>query len=316
MRMKLYFVVPSSKKIWGSTFLRGFQLYETAEKHLSKKYDTQILRMPLREGRGLRWRTSTLAQIIWAQKCPRDAIYFVTKQCIANLYPYAAEVLQRRAAGVLFDYVDSDMSKVSMRGADIHLCASYAHFLSCYVPQGEMKEAHFEILHHNYDSRLTMITNRAKNQLRTIYWGATENLYLPAALQGKVSVLESKVSESTSALSALQNYNMHYAIRPRRAVSTYTFKPFTKGANAAACGANIIVDRDATDAQYFLGGDYPYFVNSDDDEDIIAKITEARYEFGGDNWMMAERRMEGVKLQLSPERISAKLDKIISRFTS
>jgi hypothetical protein len=89
------------------------------------------------------------------------------------------------------------------------------------------------------------------------------------------------------------------------------FKPLTKAANAAACGANIIINRDAHDAVDLLGTDYPYLVDAGDDDNIVKVFEHAREGVDGPNWVKARSAMDDLAAQLSPESTARQLRLIL-----
>ena len=107
--IQLIFLLPDIADPWGSTMMRGHQLCEIAQHHLAEKFDCKIMRMPLSSKRQSKRNFKAAQQMAWMARCPRDAIYFVTKQCVERLNPTAAEILRWRARAVLFDYVDTDI---------------------------------------------------------------------------------------------------------------------------------------------------------------------------------------------------------------
>ena len=314
--IKLCFLIPDTDKPWGSSLMRGNQLCEIARRHLGNRFDCATMKMPLLGlGQPLR-SVNSVRQIAWMAACPLDAIYFVTKQCIEELNPISAEILKRRAQGVLFDYVDSNMAKVPMRDADIHLCASQAQYDYMTRKQRRVSPASVALLPHGYDCRVKRCAP-ATGAVQAIYWGALKNTHIPPAIAREIFVIDGEVAPSAKILDELSQYRVHYGVRiaSSGAGKKIIFKPLTKAANAAACGANIIINRDAHDAVDLLGADYPYLVDATNDENIIEVFEHAKLGVDGSDWVKARGAMDALAAQLSPESIARQLALILRPLT-
>ena len=309
MKATVYFVVPSSGEIWGSTFLRGLQMCEVAKRHVGEDYDFQIIGMPMLRNRALGLANIPM-QYLWAATRPSGAIYIVMKQCIEGLSSTAAEMLQSRARGVIFDYVDADMSRILMRGADIHLCASYAQY--SYISE-RLNNNGVQLMLHNYDARFEVLPAKTAGTLGTVYLGAIRNTYIPPNLREKVDIFEgSSYEDMNIQIDSIGGYNFHYCVRPPTVTRNQViFKPFTKGATAAVCGANVLVNKETHDAVQLLGDDYPYLVDTLDDVLITEKFAAAEAGVGGADWQRAISVMAELAFQLSPEQAALKLHKIL-----
>jgi hypothetical protein len=210
--IKLCFLIPDTDKPWGSSLMRGNQLCEIARRHLGNRFDCATMKMPLLGlGQPLR-SVNSVRQIAWMAACPLDAIYFVTKQCIEELNPISAEILKRRAQGVLFDYVDSNMAKVPMRDADIHLCASQAQYDYMTRKQRRVSPASVALLPHGYDCRVKRCAP-ATGAVQAIYWGALKNTHIPPAIAREIFVIDGEVAPSAKILDELSQYRLHYGVR-------------------------------------------------------------------------------------------------------
>ena len=117
---------------------------------------------------------------------------------------------------------------------------------------------------------------------------------------------------SADIMHTLSKYRLHYGVRTTSMDSEkIIFKPLTKAANAAACGANIIINRDAHDAVDLLGEDYPYLVDANDDENIVKAFEHARDGVDGRDWVKARSAMNDLATQLSPQSIARQLGLIL-----
>lgn len=302
-RPQVFFLYRKSRANRGSTFLRGHQLCEVAQRHLGTRFNFAMMPMPGETRLGL--------QALWAATRPRGAIYLLTKNCVQTLSPRAAAILQRRARGVVFDYVDADMDRVPMQGADIHLASSLAQFddLKTRATSGTAA-----LLLHGYDARLDPPRAAPADHLRMVYVGAPELAHVPPSLRNSLTMLRAETLDDMPAvLRQIHGFNLHYAIRPTATTKgTAIFKPFTKGATAAACGANILVTRATHDAQALLGADYPYLVDTSDDNDILTRMIEAKAGFGGADWQRAQAVMADLANRVSPAATAQQLGAILT----
>ena len=67
--------------------------------------------------------------------------------------------------------------------------------------------------------------------------------------------------------------NMHYGVREIDAkAGRHTFRPCTKGFNAAAVGANVLVSAQAHDAVEWRGADHPFLIADCKADTIAAAI--------------------------------------------
>ena len=82
----------------------------------------------------------------------------------------------------------------------------------------------------------------------------------------------------------------------------FLYKPNCKVSTAAACAANLITTRDES-AVELLGPDYPYYVASAEEADVLAGIEKARATFGGPEWQAGLETMRAVREQTSIDRV-------------
>lgn len=315
LTMELFFLTPDTKNPWGSSLMRGIQLCEIAQNHLADDFACATMKIPFPGKRHPKRSLKIAQQIAWSAKCPRDAIYFVPKQCIERMHPIAAEMLHRRARGVVYDYVDADMASVPMHGADIHLCASHAQYRYMIREQPHGPSACVALLPHGYDSRLERCAPTA-GAAHAVYWGALENTHIPSALADDIFLISGAADLSANTIHTLSPYRLHYGVRAASIhIGESIFKPLTKAANAAACGANIIINRDAHDVVDLLGANYPYLVDAHDDDNIVKVFEHARDGVDGHDWVKARSAMDDLAAQLSPESIARQLGLILRPLT-
>ncbi len=313
MKPEVVFVVPGSGQLWSSTFLRGVQLCEISRARLGNRYSFRLERMPVRRPLNI----TRIAQRLWANTRMPGSIYFITKQCVECLDPVAAKILQHRARAVLFDYVDTDMATVSMRGADVHLCASFAQYEYLAQRKGINLEGSVEFLLHGFDTRFEVASPHGGEKLTAVYIGASENVFIPKQLRSKVVMLEASTpQEMTAVFSQTGKYNFHYCVRPPTfSENRIVFKPFTKGFTAAVCGANVIVNREVHDAEALLDIDYPYFVDALDSAEIIEVFGSAEAGVGSPEWQRARKTMNELIEKSSPDAVADSFDRILIPLT-
>ena len=100
-------------------------------------------------------------------------------------------------------------------------------------------------------------------------------------------------------MDALDRYNLHWIVRRRHYFDGA--KPFLKRFVAARCGAVVMVARDDGDAAYYLGDDYPFYVQSLDPTALEADWLRVASAFGGLDWRMASAIMRQVAARSTDE---------------
>jgi len=110
----------------------------------------------------------------------------------------------------------------------------------------------------------------------------------------------------------LATANMHYAVREMSPPDERSaFKPFTKGFTAAACGAHILVNRQADDAEDFLGADYPFLIEDCSKDAIAGAMDLARSMVGTPKWTESLSVMEDVRASVEPRNIMTQLEAVL-----
>ena len=111
---------------------------------------------------------------------------------------------------------------------------------------------------------------------------------------------------------------MHYAVRgptARPAVENRIAKPFTKGFNAAAVGANVLVNRQVDDAEFYLGNDYPFLINGLDQNSLREGVEKAQDLYRSPDWQRGLDIMKDVRERCSARAIAQELDDVLSTFS-
>jgi len=160
----------------------------------------------------------------------------------------------------------------------------------------------------------------SNNQFVCGYVGQPENLYIPDDLSGEVEILYVKhPTEFGKRIGKIRSWSLHYTARPVQQNSDSllrAFKPFTKGAIAAACGANVLVQRETDDAVELLGEDYPYLVDGMSGAAISETFQRAKDDFGGKTWLEAIERMRQLDVAVSSKALAVRMREILDRVSN
>lgn len=156
------------------------------------------------------------------------------------------------------------------------------------------------IIHHQWDPRYA--PNRLDGSaIRIAYVGLARSLRLWGKLPG-IDCFDDDYFRRAL------DYNCHLSVREPG--PEFLYKPNCKVSTAAACGANLITTRDES-AVELLGEDYPYYVASAAEADVIAGIEKARATFGGPEWLSGLETMRAVRERTSIDRV---IDDYLSYF--
>lgn len=298
MKPDVYFLYAGGHKDRGSVVMRCLQLSQMATQHLSDAYTFHTIAMPQKK-RGLQ--INAVADIT-------SSIIILQKALIEHLDADAFAALKSNNIAVLADWVDKPVKSAYLDEIDVHLASSRMQEaeLNAQLPGKTVR-----YLTHHADPRLTGVSYDDNGTFAAIYLGHKGNTVIPGKLRDLVDVHDVQDSEAFEAtLSKLPQFGLHYGVRKEHATEG-VFKPFTKGFTAAACGANILIQRDAHDALHYLGEDYPYLIDDATPKSINAGFFRARDDFGGPEWRRALDRMAQVADQSSPAQVAADLGCIL-----
>lgn len=212
----------------------------------------------------------------------RKAAYRLTREEIGRI--------KEKAIAVGVDHKDGDLADVDLSLFDFHVSASKAGFDAMnelLSTRPEAKPGAFSgLLYQAADARLARFQRREFNGLSPVYVGAPDNAVIPGSMRELIPVYPvGHDDEMDAAVRDLSAFNFHFAVRPgAKAGLRRAYKPFTKGANAAACHSNVLVNRQVDDAVHFLTPDHPYLVRSNRAEDVEEAFRKARDEVGGPEW--------------------------------
>lgn len=299
----VFFVYTRSSLRLGSTQMRCVQLCQIMRRHGSGAFDYHEMRVPNFAVAGL--------AALWAATRPRDAAYIFVKDAIDRLPPSALSLLHRRAGAVLHDPIDRPIRTTPMAHVDLHVASSLTQERALRVHLGGT--AATGLLLHQPDLRLPENPALPTDLLHPAYFGDPVNAVLTDAIAQRVAVIDVGLASGMEAgLARFAQANLHYAVRPAdQIIDGDVIKPLTKAVMAARCGAPIMVNRAAPDAEALLGADFPYLVDTTDPAQILAMLDRAAYDFGGPNWKEATERMRALASRVHPAQTAKDLEHLL-----
>ncbi|TMV09010.1 hypothetical protein FGK63_07775 [Ruegeria sediminis] len=296
----------------GGKIMRCDQLSVIASKHLGDRYHFEVASPPPRR-RPVRQRR-------FAQSLD-GAIVILLKNALSAFTPSAIHVLRARVRGLCIDHLDIPASQETLGLADVHIAASFRGrdiLEKTLTSRADISQS-VEVMHlaHHADPRLTPAQDEPEN-FGISYFGKLSNTYLPAAVAGSVQSPDyGRDYGFSSVIEAMRSCPMHYCVRERSArpaVSARQAKPFTKGFNAAAVDANVLVNRQVDDAIAYLGEDYPFLIDDASEQSILEGIARARDLYGSPEWRRGLEVMREVRARTAPEEIARQLGEILALF--
>lgn len=224
-----------------------------------------------------------------------NKIVIATKGYIADRGAEGLVALRKRGNVVLLDLIDSKATHQIVDIAD-GLIASSIQAVRQYQSAWVNKPC-FHITHH-VDFRLRG-RSRKLDELKIGYFGESLNTIVNDEIAKSVDINHVDTSRiDLGWIDTIDGYNCHYAVRKARSIDGP--KPFLKGFVAAAYRSNIIIQRDAGDAEYYLGADYPYLIapqaSSTDILDMMSLVSET---YGGPEWSRGLLVMRDVRRRSS-----------------
>lgn len=234
----------------------------------------------------------------------RNSVVFLTKGALRAMTIEVLDDLKRGGNRLLFDVVDEQPPGYTEAYADVIIASSITGSITLgrQFPSSPVALVNHHVDPRVIDSRITPPTDR----LRLAYFGEVVNTRVPDALTDRVDVVGVDTARQNSEwISQLPGYNAHYAIRATRDLD-YS-KPFLKGFTAAHCNAVVVIQRDQVEAELWLGPDYPYFSEGDDDGAVLSVVERMEGEFASSVWHSALDRMADIRHRTSPKRIVAEL---------
>lgn len=157
------------------------------------------------------------------------------------------------------------------------------------------------VIWHQWDPRYQR--HRAgESELRPAYLGLERSLAIYGQIPG-VPCVNGNYFER-----ALE-FNCHVSIRESR--RDWLYKPGTKIATAAGCGAGLITTRDES-ALEMLGEDYPFY-SEPTLVGVVEAVEIARAALGGPEWRAARETLEVLRERTRVERIAQDYQELFER---
>jgi hypothetical protein len=310
-KRSVVFLYRRAQEFRGSKLMRCDQLKEIAEMHLGERYSFHVRRLPAPRNEAMQL------------KMARDlegCILVLLKSAALALLPGPLHEFRRRAAGICLDYVDASLSIMPDVPIDVHVSASIAGKRALETELARKSVSNpadkVHLVHHHADPRIAWSDRSGSATLSACYVGEVANTFIPAGIRAEVEVVDTgQEGFADSAITSLQSSNFHYGIRPeQRAKDSISFKPFTKGFNAAAAGANILVRRTEGDAVAILGDDYPFFCDAMTEQDIVDEFRHAQSLVGGAVWNHGLELMKQAREVSKPAAVARDLASLLERF--
>ncbi len=168
------------------------------------------------------------------------------------------------------------------------------------------------VLYHHWDPRLK---SRIFNHFEIGYWGYKYSACHANVLVDKHNWLDNARSNFWPSEEWFNRCSCHYNVRDKKRGAG--FRPTTKVSTAAACGANIVLNREPINLE-LLPADYPYFVdvtNNRDQDYLLIKdmVTHARATYNTPIWDYGLRCMAKVRRLTSIDKCAKLYGSVIEQ---
>ena len=250
----------------------------------------------------------------------RGAVVIFHKSAAINLDADTRAALKAVAAGICVDHLDFVVEPFETGFVDVNITASRAgevdmrRNISGLRPGPETQVRH---LRHHADPRLGAKTAGALDHMVPGYFGAAVHVTAANAFPTDMLLPDYDPKDVVGFLGTLPSSNLHFCVRDPSVglrFGVQSTKPFTKGFNAAAVGANVLVNRQVHDAEYYLGSDYPFLVDGFASDDVAEGLEKARAAFGTATWQRGLDRMAGMLSQVSAPSVAKEFAEIVDIF--
>ena len=275
---KVYFVVPNKR--WGTYFLRGVQVQKMLSKH------------------GINAKI-TLSKNIHTIK--NSIVVFVKHisfdECL---------IAKNNGNIVIYDILDGyeqDLSFIK----DEQCVDGLIYSTKASMPLIPTRKNMFStLIYHHIDPRVMRTFNKQKqiSAFKMCYIGNspenTNNVsYLESIPDITFIYTDTRHAERNRWMHQISPFTSHYAVRidPMQCKT----KPLAKIGVAAACNANIIINR-SNAASELLGDDYPFYTENSK-QSVLETIEFAKENYGNSIWKQSLDRMEELKKQLVLETV-------------
>jgi len=289
----------------GSKIMRCDQLCAIARAHLGERFDFDVVELP-RPGRPERV-AETLDRL-------EGAVVILLKRAHLMLDDGQTESLRRRARAILIDHLDARLDARSLGLADVDIAASLAGaqaLKDLAADPASPPHVNVALVTHHADPRIAWTDHRHATRLAIGYFGLPEHAAIPHDLEDRILLPDYRKGQGMEAvLAAIPPVNVHFAVRPGHPARN-SRKPFTKGINAAAAGANVLVQRGVDDAVALLGEDYPFLIDSDAPDAVNEGVGRLEASLGTPTWHAGLDAMENLRAHAAPARVAQQLGSAI-----
>lgn len=206
----------------------------------------------------------------------RDGILILGKRC--HLSNRRQSRLATRGNLLIADLVDEPHGFRNGAGLRGYICASFTEFMWL---QNHLKidQERALVLHAPNDAFLTSLENLYWTRFAVGYYGESLNgLFVTELSQrGVLEVSGKKMSQSDGSLSPdwvsdASSVPVQYIARPSARTADGRFKPFNKGFQSAQLGQLVIGGRFDVENRYWLGDEYPFYVEEESIDAAAAAI--------------------------------------------
>ena len=288
--------------------MRCFQLCEIMRRYGSDKFHYETMPIP-----NLR---HDILRGAWAATRPKEAFYIFVKDAIDRLDETALERLHERASAVLHDPIDRKLTLTPRHFVDVHIASSYTQKLILEkLINSENLTGRIDLLLHQADIRLQKNMTLPEKEFTPAYFGDPNNGFLPDQVRNRISIYNVALTKGMQKnIQHFTDANFHYAVRPHiQTHNSDVIKPLTKAIIAARCGAPVLVNRAAHDAEMLLGPNYPYFVDRTDEASVLCILDQAKDDFQGPRWKAALDAMQALEMRVNPVQTALELEQILER---
>lgn len=237
----------------------------------------------------------------------RGADLFLTKGAARSVTESILRAWRRAGNRIFFDPVDESVSDALIGPNDTVVAASRTA-LAAY--RDRWPHLRVRLVNHHVDPRVraAMQKPHIRSAARVAYFGELENAVLGGGVADLMDVYPVDTSKKEQTwFSHLPEYGLHYAVRRRRELDHH--KPFLKGFTAAACGANVLIQRDEHEARLWLPEDYPFWVDAPlSTEAITQSIEAAQDSFDTPQWRYGLEVMRNLERATAPSAIARSLE--------
>ena len=280
----IWFLYGSNYVNAGSTILRGLQLQ-------------QIVARSLGGSRGVFYTSFDDIE---------NSIVVASKGYIAQHGVAGLTKLREAKNFIIADFVDARPSAESVACVDVLLASSIRAYIDY---RGRYPNVRTHHVTHHVDLRIPR--HDSPGHFQAGYFGEIVNTIMSKSLEEIVDFVSVDTSVTdTGWISRLPEYSLHYAVRKRRGLDHH--KPFLKGFVAAHCRSNILIQRDAGDAMYYLGENYPYLIGNEAGlDEIVSCLHRAKDDFGGPEWRAALAVMDEVYERSNTDWVASEMNNLL-----